>query len=51
MTPEELEKRILELALIHTARHNEEVKADLDKLRKQVADVKERQRWSRAPAF
>ena len=49
MTREELEERILELALIHAPRHDETVKAELEKLRKQVSEIKERQRWSRAP--
>ena len=49
MTLEELEKRILELARIHAATHNENVKAELEKLRKQVSEIKKRQRWSRAP--
>lgn len=49
MTPKELEERILELARIHAATHDEEVKAELEKLRKQVSKIKERERWSRAP--
>src|SRR6516162_1151426 len=48
MTQEELEKHILELARIHAACHDETVKAELEKLRKQVSEIKERQRWSRA---
>ena len=44
MTLEELEKRILELARIHTATHDENVKAELAKLRKQVAEMEERLR-------
>ena len=51
MTQEELEKRILELARIHAARHDETVEAELEKLRKQVSEIKERQRWSQAPLF
>lgn len=43
MTQEELEKRILELARIHAASHDETVKAELEKLRKQISDIKERQ--------
>lgn len=46
MTQEELEKRILELARIHAARHDETVKAELEKLRKQISEIKERQCWS-----
>ena len=42
MTLEELEKRILELARIHAATHDEEVKAELEKLRKRIAEIKER---------
>ena len=49
MTREELEERILELTRIHAARHDEIIKAELEKLRKQVSEIKERQRWSRAP--
>ena len=49
MTREELEERILELARIHAERHDEAVKAELEKLRKQVSEIKERQRWSGAP--
>ncbi len=49
MTREELEERILELARIHAATHDETVKAELEKLRKQVSEIKERQRWSRSP--
>ena len=49
MTREELEKRIDGLARIHAATRDEEVKAELEKLRKQVSEIKERQRWSRAP--
>jgi hypothetical protein len=44
MTREELEKRILELARDHAATHNEDVKAELEKLRKQVAKMEERLR-------
>ena len=44
MTLEELEKRILELARIHVATHDENVKAELEKLRKQVAEMEERLR-------
>lgn len=44
MTQEELEKRILELARIHAASHDETVKAELEKLRKQISEIKERQR-------
>ena len=44
MTREELEERILELARIHAATHDETVKAELEKLRKQVSEMKERQR-------
>jgi hypothetical protein len=44
MTLEELEKRILELARIHAATHDEDVKAELEKLRKQVAKMEERLR-------
>jgi hypothetical protein len=49
VTREELEERILELARIHATRQDEDVKAELEKLRKQVSKMKERQRWSRAP--
>jgi hypothetical protein len=49
VTREELEERILELARIHAATHDETVKAELEKLRKQVSEIKERQRWSPAP--
>ena len=49
MTREELEERILELVRIHAATHDETVKAELEKLRKQVSEIKERQRWSRSP--
>ena len=42
MTLEELEKRIFELSRIHAATHDEDVKADLEKLRKQVAKMEER---------
>jgi hypothetical protein len=48
MTLEDLEKRIDELALNHAARHNEDVKAELEKLRKQVAKMEERLRYSTA---
>ena len=41
MTLEELEKRILELARIHAVTHDENVKAELEKLRKQVAEMEE----------
>jgi hypothetical protein len=44
MTREELEKRILELARIHAATHDEDVKAELEKLGKQVAKMEERLR-------
>jgi hypothetical protein len=44
MTLEELEERILELARIHAATHDENVKAELEKLRKQVAEMEERLR-------
>ena len=44
MTQEELEKRILVLARIHAASHDETVKAELEKLRKQISEIKERQR-------
>jgi len=44
MTLEELEKRIFELSRIHAATHDEDVKADLEKLRKQVAKMEERLR-------
>jgi hypothetical protein len=49
VTREELEERIFELARIHAARHDEDVKAELEKLRKPVSKMKERQCWSRAP--
>jgi len=39
-----IEERILELARIHAATHDEEVKAELDKLRKQVSKMEERLR-------
>jgi hypothetical protein len=39
MTLEELEKRSDELARIHAARHDEDVKAELEKLRNQVAEM------------
>ena len=42
MTLEELERRILELARIHAARLDEDIKAELEKLRKQVAAMKDR---------
>ncbi len=42
MTLEELEKRIDELARIHAARLDENIEAELEKLRKQVAAMKER---------
>ena len=44
MILEDLEKRIDELALNHAARHDEDVKAELEKLRKQVAKIEERLR-------
>jgi FKBP-type peptidyl-prolyl cis-trans isomerase (trigger factor) len=46
VTLEELEKRILELSRIHAERHDEDVKAELKKLRKQIAEMKERLLWS-----
>lgn len=42
MILEDLEKRIDELALNHAARHDQDVKAELEKLRKQVAKMEER---------
>ena len=42
MTREEIEKRIDDLALNHAARHDQDVKAELEKLRKQVAKMEER---------
>jgi uncharacterized protein YceH (UPF0502 family) len=48
VTLEELEKRIDELTRNHAARHDEDVKAELEKLRKQVAEMKERLRSSAA---
>lgn len=42
MTREEIEKRIDDLALNHAARHDQDVKAELEKLRKQVAKIEER---------
>ena len=47
VTREELEERILELARIHAATHDEEVKAELDKLRKRISKMEERLRSSR----
>jgi hypothetical protein len=44
MILEDLEKRIDELARNHAARHDEDVKAELEKLRKQVAKMEERLR-------
>ena len=44
MTREEIEKRIGDLALNHVARHDQDVKAELEKLRKQVAKMEERLR-------
>jgi hypothetical protein len=44
MILEDLEKRIDELALNHAGRHDEDVKAELEKLRKQVAKMEERLR-------
>ena len=44
MILEDLEKRIDELALNHAARHDQDVKAELEKLRKQVAKMEERLR-------
>jgi hypothetical protein len=44
MILEDLEKRIDELALNHAARHDEDVKAELEKLKKQVAKMEERLR-------
>ena len=40
MTREQLEARILELSRTHTATHDEDVKAELEKLRKHVAKWK-----------
>ena len=51
MTLEELEKRIDELARIHAAIHEEDVQAELEKLRKQIAEIKERLCGSRPVAF
>jgi hypothetical protein len=42
MTLEALERRILELARIHAARLDEDIKAELEKSRKQVAAMKDR---------
>ena len=42
MTREQLEARILELSRTHTATHGEDVKAELEKLRKHVANMEER---------
>jgi hypothetical protein len=42
VTLEELEARILELARSHAATHDEDVKVELEKLRKQVAAMEER---------
>src|SRR4029453_14626114 len=44
VTREEIEKRIDDLALNHAARHDQDVKAELEKLRKQVAKMEERLR-------
>ena len=44
MTLEELEKRILELTRIHAAGVEEDIKAELENLRKQVAAMKDRLR-------
>ena len=44
MILEDLQKRIDELALNHAAGHDEDVKAELEKLRKQVAKMEERLR-------
>jgi hypothetical protein len=44
MLLEDLKRRIEELALNHAARHDEDVKAELEKLRKQVAKMEERLR-------
>ena len=44
MILEDLEKRIDELALNHAARHDQDVKAELEKLRKRVAKMEERLR-------
>ena len=44
MILEDLEKRIDELALNHAARYDEDVKVELEKLRKQVAKMEERLR-------
>ena len=44
MILEDLEKRILELARIHAATHDEDVEAELEKLRKHVANMEERLR-------
>jgi hypothetical protein len=44
MILEDLKKRIDALALNHAARHDEDVKAKLEKLRKQVAKMEERLR-------
>jgi hypothetical protein len=49
VTLEELEKRMDELARNHAARHDEDVKAELEKLRKQIAEIKGRLRWSPRP--
>jgi hypothetical protein len=46
VTLEQQEKRILELTRIHAATHDEEVKAELEKLRKQVSKMEERLRSS-----
>jgi hypothetical protein len=44
VTREEIEKRIDDLALNHADRHDQDVKAELEKLRKQVAKMEERLR-------
>jgi hypothetical protein len=42
VTREELEKRIDELALNHAARHDEDLKTELEELSRRVADMRKR---------
>jgi hypothetical protein len=44
VTLEELEKRILEITRIHAATYDEDVKAELERLRKRIAELEERLR-------